>query len=66
MEFKTKERLDFNDITNILVTLVNRKRFIYRITDIIMYLLSCLCIRSLALRRHDPKVKPHFIFEKCE
>ena len=43
---KVKESLDEGDITKVLLNLINRRRFDYRVSDIIEYIGKCVCLRK--------------------
>ena len=64
---KVKERLNDYDVETILLNIINRKRFKYSISDILTYIMKCLCIKNINKnRRIKNKNKQHFLFEKGE
>ncbi len=67
LKSKFKNFLNPNEIHTILVNMINRKRFNYTIGDIFKFLLRCLCLRKIKLRRYtgtkedwQKNVKTHF------
>ena len=66
---KQLKKIDYfsnTDIGSILLTLINRQRFKYTMTDMFEYISRLLCLRKLRQLRHEPSYKRHFIYEKCE
>ncbi len=58
--------MDAEDISQILVDLINRQRFNYTAKDILTYIFKCLCCRRKeSLRDSDQNLK-HFLFDKAE
>lgn len=49
---KSKVKLSEKEINTVLANIVNRKRFIYNIKDIVLYILKCLCLRNLKFKRY--------------
>lgn len=65
-EFKHKDHVDDEDISKITWAFVNRKRFKYTISNILLYVLTCVCLRNKNRNRKDPRIKPHFLLAKAE
>lgn len=63
---KRKELLNEEDINNVLLTMINRKRFKYTVVHIIEYLCKCLCCRNFDERKNREAYKLHYFFDKCE
>lgn len=63
---KWKEKLKEDDVNNVILTLINRKRFKYSASDILAYVYRCMCLRKVKENRRDGRFKPHFFFKKCE
>jgi len=60
---KSTDRLLVSDIGNILLNIINRRRFEYRVSDIIEYLLKCVwCRRDI---KRNIKYNKHYLYEKC-
>ncbi len=56
-----------SDIHTIIMNLINRKRFNYKLKDIAAYLLRCLCFRKLKIKKWkgtiqdwNEKIKKHY------
>jgi len=49
-----------------MVALVNRKRFIYNLGDVLGYLMRCVCCKDLKRGRHKRSIRKHFFFDKCQ
>jgi len=60
---KERERLGEADIGKVLLNLINRHRFEYRVREIIEYIVKCVCCRRA---RNNTKLKKHYMFQKCE
>jgi hypothetical protein len=43
--------LSQDDLKLITMNLVNRKRFIYTVSDIVSYVLNCICLRKIKFRK---------------
>jgi len=52
LKSKSKNFLNPNEIYTIIMNLINRKRFNYDITDIIKFILRCLCFRKIKLKKY--------------
>ncbi|TNV83870.1 hypothetical protein FGO68_gene6300 [Halteria grandinella] len=63
---KYKDKLKEEDINNLLLTIINRKRFKYSTSDIVAYIYKCMCLRRIEKNRRLESYKPHFLFQKCE
>lgn len=70
---ENKNMLEPSEINTILMNLVNRKRFNYKLNDIISYILRCLCIRKIKLKKWkgtrkdwDQNIKKHYQFNEGE
>ena len=61
---KSKIRLDEDDIAKVLLNLINRRRFDYRVRDIVEYIGKCVCLRKKAGIRAN--FKNHEMFQSCE
>ena len=61
---KSKMSLDEDDIANVLLNLINRRRFDYRVRDILEYIGKCVCLRKKAGIRAS--FKKHEMFQRCE
>ena len=64
--FKNKTKMQGFDLYSLFFAFLNRKRFTYRMPDILAYLAQCLCLRSVSNNRRSPYVKKHFLLEKAE
>ena len=53
--------LDDADVGKLLLNLINRSRFEYRVRDILEYIAKCVCCRS-AIRDN---YKKHHLYNKC-
>ena len=65
-EYKYKTHILENDIGNLIWAFINRKRFKYSVSQILLYVLTCVCIRCKHNNRRNPNLKPHFMFSKAE
>ena len=65
-DFKHKERITGADIYSLFFAFVNRSRFCYSFTNIVEYILRCLCIRNTSNNRRNIGIKKHYLFEKAE
>ena len=65
-DFKFKEEIYINDIGSLLFAFLNRTRFKYHLTNIMDYVVKCLCIRNVDKNRNKKQFKPHFLFAKAE
>jgi len=50
LKTKAMDFLNPNEIQTVLMNLINRKRFNYKITDILNFILRCLCFRKIKLK----------------
>lgn len=66
MKVKDNKVMDAEDISQILVDLINRHRFNYRPRDILAYIFKCLCCRRKQTLRDSETNLKHFLFEKAE
>jgi hypothetical protein len=64
---ETTTTLNNHDVNTILQNLVNRKRFNYKLSDIMSYLLRCLCVRKLkhkkwkgSRKEWDTNIRKHY------
>jgi hypothetical protein len=60
----SKISLEEDDIAKILLNLINRRRFHYRVRDIVEYIGKCVCLRKRAGIRAN--FKNHEMFQRCE
>ena len=60
----SKISLEEDDIAKILLNLINRRRFDYRVRDILEYIGKCVCLRKKAGIRAS--FKKHEMFQRCE
>lgn len=65
-EYKTKKSINVKDISNIIWAMVNRQRFKYTSLQILLYLLTCICLRRPSKNRRRSSIKPHFLLGKAE
>ncbi len=63
-KMKAKGILDEGDIAKILLNLINRRRFDYRVRDIVEYIGKCVCLRKKVGIRSN--FKKHEMFQRCE
>ncbi len=61
-ELKNKSKLEENDVQNVLMNLIKRRRFKYTSSDILKYVFKCLCMRKI--KKQTEKLKKHFIYDK--
>ena len=61
---KINESLNEADIGQILLNVVNRRRFEYKVRDMIEYLGKFICLRKRGDKKE--KFKKHEMFQRCE
>jgi hypothetical protein len=65
--------LSQNDLKLITMNLVNRKRFMYTVSDIVSYVLNCICLRKIKFRKFSGSkeewrktMKKHYQYDEGE
>mmetsp|Transcript_3313 Transcript_3313/g.3290 ORF Transcript_3313/g.3290 Transcript_3313/m.3290 type:complete len:96 (+) Transcript_3313:784-1071(+) len=53
-------------INSVTMAIIQRKRFHYKVSEIIDYLKKFLCFRNVYSMKTRPEIKKHFYFEKAE
>ena len=68
-----KTTLNNQEIDLVIMNLINRKRFNYKFTDIIEYMLRCLCLRKIKYKHFkgsriewNQKLRKHYHFAEGE
>ena len=65
--------LSQDDLKLITMNLVNRKRFIYTVKDIVSYVLNCICLKRIKFRKYKgtkeewrKTLKKHYQYDEGE
>lgn len=65
-EFRFKDEITETDISSLLLAFIKRKRFYYRLMDILRYLLCCFCFRDVQKNKSKKLFKNHYLYHKGE
>lgn len=65
-EFKQKHQVSIHDIQSLLMAFVLRRRFYYKLVDILKYYFCCFCIRRVEKFRSKKAYKNHYLYDKGE
>ena len=60
------DRVQESELNSLFIAFLNRKRFVYRVKNILRYFMRCLCIRGVNKKSEDIDVKKHALFKKAE